>query len=290
MVRHGDYGDLTDTEDWVRDLVPFYKWMRTNVPYQLRMLAENPGMFATVDKAQTFVYDVQGLDRYEHERNMPEWMRRGFNIPVPKGFPIFGQGSEQNFILADLPYTDLYNGFRDYLSAGLPVIRNVIESFGIKQNTFTGAPLGERMVPLSGLWANPVLAPILQAMPFAQKGADGQTYIPDTFENVLAAVPVYSRFRNWMLSDPDRVQNRASTFTSALLGFSVRSEDLTAAELGFYYDELLPAMSRLKDMGYTLPTADELHAAGSAMVDYGAAPSADTLFPTGVVGTLNQAA
>lgn len=289
MVRHGDYGDLTDTEDFIRDLVPFYKWMRTNVPYQFRMLAENPGMFAAVDKAQTFVYDVQGLNRQQEEAKMPDWMKKGFHVPVPKGIPVFGSDSETNYAMFDLPYSDLYNGLRDYLSAGLPVIRNVIESYGIKQSVFTGAPLGSKMVPLSGLWANPVIAPLIRALPFAQKGADGQTYIPDTIENILGAVPQYSRFRNWMLADPGRVENRTATFTSALLGFGFRAEDATAAELGFYYDELLPAMENLRSMGYVFPTADQLHQAGSMVSNYGGQPTAEQLYGDGPVGQIGAA-
>jgi hypothetical protein len=36
MMRHGDYEDMTDFEyGVVRDLIPFYKWMRTNTPFQI---------------------------------------------------------------------------------------------------------------------------------------------------------------------------------------------------------------------------------------------------------------
>jgi len=287
MLRHGDYSDLTETEDWVRDLVPFYKWMRTNIPYQFRMLAENPGlMTALIDKGENFAYAVQGLNRDEIESRQPEWVRRGFNIPIPKGVPFIGGDGEQNYLMADLPYSDLYNGLRDYLSAGLPVIRNIVESFGIQQSVFTGAPLGEKMVPLSGLWAAPGIREVVSALPWAQKGPDGQVYIPDTIDNVLAAVPQYSRFRNWMLAEPERVQNRTSTFTSALLGFRLMQDDQTDAELSFYYDELLPAMDRLRSMGYEFPTADQLASAGQAVTSYGLQPDPEEFFPTGVMGSI----
>jgi len=114
-----------------------------NVPYQFRMLAENPGLTAGLDKAETFAYNVQGLDRQKEEAKMPEWMKRGFHLPIPKGVPIFGSPDHTNYAMFDLPYADLYNGLRDYLSAGLPVIRNIVESYGIKQSVFTGAPLGK---------------------------------------------------------------------------------------------------------------------------------------------------
>jgi len=280
MVRHGDYADLTETENFVRDLVPFYKWMRTNVPYQFRMLAENPGFFTTMDKAQTFVYDVRGLNRYEEERKQPEWARRGFNIPVSIG------GFDA--VTLDLPYTDLYNGARDYFSAGFPVLRNIFESFGSKQNTFTGAPLGEKMVPLSGIWAAPGLRHLVAALPWAEEGPEGQVFIPDTIDNVLAGIPIYSRYRNWMLSDPERVEKRTATVFSAMLGLGLVRDDATAVELAFYYDEILPTMERLKSMGYVFPTKDQLEDAGALVYDYGAMPSAEELFPTGVAGAVPQ--
>jgi len=165
-------------------------------------------------------------------------------------------------------------------------VRNVIESYGIGQSVYTGAPLGEKNVPLSGIWANPVLSPVIAALPFAQRGPDGQVYIPDTFDNVLASIPLYSRYRNWMLADPNRVEKRTATWVSALLGLGVAREDATAAELAFYYDELLPTISRLKSMNYVIPTAEQLHEAGTALIDYGSQPTADQLFPTGEVGQL----
>ncbi len=283
MVRHGDYSDLTEAEEYIRDLIPFYKWMRTNVPYQFRMLAENPGlMTAIADKGQTFVYAAQGLDRYDSERNMPQWMREVYRIPVPKGIPFIGEKT----MMLDLPFADLYNGLRDYLSSGLPYIRNVAESYGIQQSIYTGAPLGEKMVPLSGIWNIPGIRDVLRALPWAQEGADGGVFIPDTLENVLGAVPIYARYRNFMLADPNRVEHRTSALFSALLGFSLREEDATAAEQAFYWEELVPTIQRLKSMGYEFPTAEELEAMGTAIVGYGSDPGADELFPGGVGPTL----
>jgi len=188
----------------------------------------------------------------------------------------------------DLPYTDLYNGARDYFSAGFPVLRNIFESFGSKQNTFTGAPLGEKMVPLSGIWAAPGLRHLVAALPWAEEGPEGQVFIPDTIDNVLAGIPIYSRYRNWMLSDPERVEKRTATVFSAMLGLGLVRDDATAVELAFYYDEILPTMERLKSMGYVFPTKDQLEDAGALVYDYGAMPSAEELFPTGVAGAIPQ--
>jgi hypothetical protein len=47
---HFDYADLSDAEQWVRRLVPFYTWTRRNVPAQMRALMMQPG------KIQRFLY------------------------------------------------------------------------------------------------------------------------------------------------------------------------------------------------------------------------------------------
>jgi hypothetical protein len=49
-ILHFDYADLSDAEQWVRRLVPFYTWTRRNVPAQMRALMMQPG------KIQRFLY------------------------------------------------------------------------------------------------------------------------------------------------------------------------------------------------------------------------------------------
>jgi hypothetical protein len=52
-ILHFDYADLSDAEQWVRRLVPFYTWTRRNVPAQLRAMFMQPG------KIQRFLYANQ---------------------------------------------------------------------------------------------------------------------------------------------------------------------------------------------------------------------------------------
>ena len=49
-LLHFDYADLSDAEQWVRRVVPFYTWTRRNVPLQLRSMVMQPG------KIQRFLY------------------------------------------------------------------------------------------------------------------------------------------------------------------------------------------------------------------------------------------
>ena len=265
MMRHGDYADLTPFEDHIRDVIPFYKWLRTNIPYQIRQLAENPARTTFFsEKLKRSIYDAQGVDQTQAEMGQLDFQKQTLSVPIPSWVPVFGSKpgvDGMKFAAFDLPYTDLYTGLNDYISAGLPVFRNLIESYGFEKQAFTGKPLTGRMVKLSGFGALgaqiPVVGQILSGLGFTKKGADGEYYIHDRLENVLSAFPIYSRFRNFMEADPRRVQARASGILSMITGIGVKASDTTGAELDFYYNEVEPILQQYRDMGVVFPNAQD---------------------------------
>jgi len=279
MMRQGDYGDLTESEDFIRDLVPFYKWSRTNIPYQIRMLMQNPGYMTGVLKLQKSIFDVSGLDAQEYIKATPDWMRGTVSFPLPGQR---GNDEPLNMLSFDLPFMDLYKGTREYVSSFLPVVLPIIESLVFKQQVFSGRSLTGKMIPLAG-WAQlPGIKQAIAALPFAQMGPDGQVYMPDTMENILTGIPIYGRFRNWLTGDPDRVEKRWGALTSFMLGIPIRQIDLNADEMAFYYDVLQPTLDSYKSMGVVFPTKDQLVDAGYMFQQ----PTVDvnTLYPDGVVG------
>lgn len=282
MMRHGDYEDLTEGEQFIKDLVPFYKWMRTNLPYQMRMLLEKPGFYSAIGKTQGAVLDAQGIDRAEWRKNTPDWMQRSFNIPIP--FSGDGDTDPLTYAALDMPYGDLYKGGREYVSSFLPMVLDVAESLVVKQDIFTGRPLGERMVPAAGIFNLPGFKELLAAFPGSQIGPDGQLYITDTLDNVMGGVPIAGRFRNWLTAEPGRVENRWSSIYSYFAGVPVRTQDLDAAEQAFYYEQVLPTLDLYRDMGVIFPDKDQLIAAG-LLAQTAAFDQVDPvhLWPTGVV-------
>jgi hypothetical protein len=138
------------------------------------------------------------------------------------------------------------------------------------------------MVPLSGVFNVPGVRDILAALPGVMKGPDGNIYLPEAMENVLTAIPIYSKVRNFALSDPKRVQQRFAGILSTIAGVSVRPSDVTATEQGFYYDELEPLLEMYKSMGVTFPTVDQMVAAGTYVREQGeamATPDPSILWP-----------
>ncbi|MES2156024.1 MAG: GNAT family N-acetyltransferase [bacterium] len=255
MVRHGDYEDLTDWEyGWVRDVLPFYKWMRTNTPFQIHQLLENPAKLLAMQKAQRSVFDARGLDFDKEKYRAPDWMMQSFVIPTS-----VGKDGTYDTMMLDLPMSDLFMSGREFISSFLPTVSPFLQSYVLHQNIYTGAPITGKQVPMNPLFN--IIEPLLDATGLTSRGPDGKAYMSDKTQNLLGTIPIYSRFKNFLTEDPARVTNRQHVLTSALFGlggYKVDEAALSSTELDFYYSTIVPTMEYLKQVGYPLPTKDDL--------------------------------
>jgi len=86
-----DYTDLTDFENKVmKRIIPFYAWMRKNLPLQMEAIVKQPQKFNVLGKVKTATAQGQEVDM----RNMPDWMQDTYMIQVPEflnktGQPLF---------------------------------------------------------------------------------------------------------------------------------------------------------------------------------------------------------
>lgn len=276
MMRHGDYGDLTDFEyEKVRDLLPFYKWTRTNLPLQLHQLFEAPGKITAMLHLRDAAWNATGANYDEQQYTMPEWMRQGFSIP-------FGKGDNRKIVMLDLPFTDLYNGTNEYISQFLPLVRPLFESYVVDKSIFSGKPLTGKPIHAAFLDFGP-LPSLLSSLNVGEIGPDGKYYLDDKMQNVMAALPMFARARDWLYEDPDRVGLRSNTLASAVFGLGFRpagDDALSSQELNFYYTNILPTMEYMKGIGYQLPTSDDVEAAygtaNNALLSAGIAPGGPT--------------
>lgn len=94
--------DYTKTSPFERDVVtrvvPFYRWMRNNIPFQLKQLVSDPRKYANVNKLRTNAQAAMGLD----EENIPDFMKENFALPVSSDGE--GRGS---YLGLNLPLGDL---------------------------------------------------------------------------------------------------------------------------------------------------------------------------------------
>jgi hypothetical protein len=86
--------------------------------------------------------------------------------------------------------------------------------------------------------------------------------------NLLNAMPIYSRFRNFLSDDPARKDLRLNTFASGLAGLGYRPvgpEQLNDEEARFFYEEVKPLTDELRALGYELPSAEDFTSGGIPM-------------------------
>jgi hypothetical protein len=74
-----DYGDLTQSEQAIRNFVPFFTWTRNNLPLQLANIASTPSktMMRLYRTASDKQYEQDQID----ERNMSAWMQGSPLVP-----------------------------------------------------------------------------------------------------------------------------------------------------------------------------------------------------------------
>lgn len=92
-----DYSDLTPTEwAWMRRIIPFYTWMRKNIPLQLEQAVRQPGKLATMAKIS---HDATGGDVPSSEE-MPAYIEENAGIRLP------GKEGNRNYVISPFPYQD----------------------------------------------------------------------------------------------------------------------------------------------------------------------------------------
>lgn len=79
LITQFDYQDLSHFErKWLRGtLLPFYTWTRNNIPFQSRMLMQNPGRMNIINRAVENAENAFGDDDIDV---LPEWMKVRFGF------------------------------------------------------------------------------------------------------------------------------------------------------------------------------------------------------------------
>lgn len=93
-----DYSRLTPFErNVMARVVPFYRWMRNNVPYQLKSFINDPRKYSNFNKLRLNAQDAVGID----DENVPDYMKESFAIPL------YGEEGKGRMLGLNLPLSDL---------------------------------------------------------------------------------------------------------------------------------------------------------------------------------------
>lgn len=94
-----DYTQLTPLErEFFTRIIPFYRWMRNNLPFQIRQFINDPRKYANANKIRLNAQEAAGIE----DENVPDWMKQSFAIPV------YGdQSGSGKFLGLNLPVGDI---------------------------------------------------------------------------------------------------------------------------------------------------------------------------------------
>lgn len=158
MVRHGDYGDLTRTEERIKHIMPFYKWTRFNVPLQIQSLMEVPGRATRVQAFINNLLEDPGEREKFNETGFPSKFLQDRGTFLASG-PLIPKalqkalGGPQTQIGLDLPIADI-NQANPIGLAGQTAFSGLIEAI-TNVNLQTGNPLKRVLLPKTHFFLKP---------------------------------------------------------------------------------------------------------------------------------------
>ena len=231
-----DYGDVTQFEKNVlKRTIPFYTWLRKNVPLQAENIIRTPGKYAATDKALDGVRDLSDpID----ERNMPEYMDNPNWVKTP-----LQQGGNPMYWNSNLPMGDLEKlnpsqiG-KTALGSLSPLIKAPLE-LQLNQNTFFGDEIEKypgEMKRAPGYVPDlpePVVK-MLGAQYGVSKDEVKELQVPARVRYLMSQVPFMENVSKSIELTGDKKDNQILSF---LLGTKIAPFDVKKAEMNALYEQ-----------------------------------------------------
>lgn len=244
-----DYFDLTAFEKKVmRRIIPFYTWMRKNIPLQLKTLITDPRIFARLNDIQNAI--AGGPIDWEEK---PDYIQDMMAIQP--------MGSDKYFSNT-LPWQDLTRiptgvnsrSLSDLLSSVNPLIRAPIESV-TNTNWWTGQPLEDYAGEQTDI---PVLTTLLRLL-----GSDTDYTVSARYGgHLLNQIPVLTRAGGLLDAATGQETNDArilSRVSTTLGGPSIYNASSVESSADWQERQRLVDLIRLlQDQGVEVPTVNEL--------------------------------
>jgi hypothetical protein len=236
-----DYFDLTPFErKYMRRVMPFYTWMRKNIPLQFEELLKNPGKLETFGK---YHQNLAGGDT--DNSDMPDYVKEGLGIKLPGG----------QVMMPNLPYADMariptnINQLREFVSNVNPVIRALPE-VTMNEEFFSGLPLEQYRGERRGV---PGLDAILRRL----GGPDLPDIVPKRTAGYVANQLPFLRNIDTMV-DPENPKSVARLMSFLGMPSSYPVEHARKSAIYEDRDRLRDLIRFLKDEGEKVPTTREL--------------------------------
>lgn len=293
-----DYSDLTQFEKSIKTIMPFYTWLRKNIPLQIERFLDDPRMYNMImRRVPEFAKEASGMSDEEWD-NIPDWVKDTF--PITLGMD--EQTGRYRLFDTTLPYQNLtaLNSVEDFagevVSLLHPLIKTPMELF-LNKNLYTGAALesyeGETAEMAIQGNANPVLNAIAKVAPEALRSMPGVTVAANQILNTFGTARDLKYFNSTQGTGKEGVvygSRDVGMTGSAILNY-IENAIFDTNQMRYYsankglesalYEErrdLSNLIQKLEDQGYTIPesvssinkaakTTSSTNSKGQAMVN-----------------------
>jgi len=144
---HFDYGDMTKIESTIgRRAIPFYSWMRNNLAYQVRLMADRPIAFNMPGHIKEALETAIVGDQQVPEHERPRWMREAMMLQIGQGTGLslantIPQGDFLQYAQAMFGMEGAQDAMRQLVSSMNPVATGFAQ-IGVGREFFSGREIG----------------------------------------------------------------------------------------------------------------------------------------------------
>ena len=245
-----DYSELTASERKINQrLIPFYTWVRKNVPYQLDRLGRNPSKFNRILTTKRNL--EQGT---EEEGTVPDYFLEPFGIRLP-----FQWGGARVYSIPDMPFQDLFrldptqhredepwsygiSQFMDQMAWQMsPLIKTPIESIAprarFQVGEYGGVPFSGEYEETPAIITKPFgfLMPLMERIGWARKKHGKWEMRDHHIQFTMNMLPTLAKMRRLFPSEEKFEKNLGAAWISSLGGISARpnTEEVQSAWRGW---------------------------------------------------------
>lgn len=233
-----DYSDLTPFEkNFMKRAVPFYTWLRKNIPLQMEMLLNHQ---TPLKMAEKFRKNISKPMDKEDEKYKPDFLGGWINLGKTKE-------GKYRFLDMSLPYQDLekITDTKDLISGLNPLAKVAIEQWANKDMYF-GTPIQDRKNQLSEA---PLAAKPFYKLLGGDKDKDGKKYIPVRTAHLMRSIMPSLNTVDRMTK---KVQKDANMGIKAIMGakyYELDTEMSKKREKKEYLQELYDIIKNERQLG-----------------------------------------
>lgn len=266
---HVDYRDLTRFEQkWLRNLMPFYTYMRKNTEIQVKLLTERVNKIHLMGSLVSHMYENVQRDNAGQELVVPDYLKEGIAIPLN-----VNDDGEITYLNWGMPITDigrLKYDLRDFVTENFyqmwsPMIKNPTE-YALGRSMM----YGNNLEPYEGAGRE-----LLQ-------NVQGSPIIPTFADQMLSSLGIVQSARKGVAKGVANYQqtgefNLGNTLKEVMFGSLLPTRDQSTVALQQAYDhrdQLYAHIQELKRQGidvssYTPTSVYDVHNAHNFMLQQG---------------------